>query len=313
MNIKRLRCILRVTKKEFKVVSVAEVVLVMLFAGMALALFFPKDKITAYVAQENNNYALSLTYLQNIASKYPDEAKNWENVIAVLLPMGKLEEAALLFDQHLASDKEQASLGYKIARIQYFESKDNQKDPSKLFVLMQKVLNNQDHAMYEAVLSDAILLGNTSIMIEAMKKSASLKITLSDQEIKRLYNTFIGLGKTEEYLQLMRRMYARTGAQNIALHLAKIYTDLQNHTEASRLYADVYSRGKNRNMFSKAMESLIRAGDTKALLLFVQKYEDDYLLDTDMAIKIIRLYLSNASLQEAKNFTIKQMKKRESL
>ncbi len=100
--------------------------------------------------------------------------------------------------------------------------------------------------------------------------------------------------------------------QNITkIQKSKILLILNEYKESAQILIDLYKSTKNKDLFIKAIDTLLKGNLPNEASLFAKKYEKDFLDDEKIVKKILKVYLLASKPQYAKELSFKLLQKME--
>lgn len=278
-----------VTKNRLYVATYAEVFYLLVFFIVLLFVLYPKDFLYKQVLAEKANYDLSIVYLENMLQSDPEN----ENVMLRLSKLGlhtgkrgMAKELLILLQKSKTVEikKEAYTLSYTLMKedLYFIDDLDKKKAQRlKLQGLLHEIVDKEYYAL---------------------------------DEIEKWYLESKFLNDYDNGLLLLQKQLKQRPNDTVLLEtIAQHYIAQEKYLKGSQAYMNLYNRGpkysKKRYYFLQAIQALQFGSLHKQSVALAYAYEDQFLHDTKVRKRILKLYISTGNLHRATSFSRKLMRK----
>ena len=307
-------------QKEPTVITYPELAGIIMLTAVLMVLIFPKQNIEKAIREESSNYDLTLIYLRSIAEAYPDNPDNWLRLIDAQLRMGETEAAGKVFtklSKTPALDKIYLDLlSFRLIRTRYEKSKDPATKARLKAVLHKRLAQfvaSSDPTLWYTALHEAQRIQLPEIAFQALQKRITHSVLIDPKEVKEGFFLGLSLGKKREAEALLAKALAHHPDPQLYRLLRDHYLGEKAYAEAGETALACYTKRHDPDCLLDAVRYLFSAQRDKEAVALLKRYETDYLTDSDISEKIIKLWLANNRLQEAHDFTLRLMKRQKVL
>ncbi len=304
--------------REPKVITFAEIAMLIALTTALMVLFFPKNSIEKAIESEKSNYDLTLTYLKSLVQAYPEDPENYRRLMEAELKMGNAAEAAYLFQksgEHIRmSDQEKAIWHYRILKERYLKSEGAQREEIRKLLLrkLHRMLQSNHPSQWFLVIEEAKVLQMPELRFAALEKYLLHTTLPDDAKITALIRVARQLNKTENLQRVFQHLASISLPDTTVQKIERALLAAEDYASAARFFESCYRHSENgskNSMLLKSIHYYYWAKIPQKARTLLQEEREQLTADNTTAEALIKILLANGELKAARTFTLQLLRK----